>query len=62
MDTFTEQHLERWLSQYEDHDQARIGNMIRKMVHDHPETITEMNLSWPEVRELAIRNDRLGVR
>jgi hypothetical protein len=54
MDTFTEQHLTRWLdSTVLDDERERVERRMRSFIAEYPDLPERM--SWPEIRTLAER-------
>ncbi|MGH9967766.1 MAG: hypothetical protein ACREBG_08000 [Pyrinomonadaceae bacterium] len=61
LDTVTQDHLETWLAQYDDveyRDATR--TRILAFVAAHPDSI-ELGRSWPQMRDIAERNEREGI-
>jgi hypothetical protein len=59
MDAFTEEHLMKWLKYTIPlGDRQKVERQIRWMLKEHPELI-ELGWSWPEIRSLAERSDKV---
>ena len=54
-DPFFEKHFQTWLIDHRHIDIDKIEVGIRNYVEKHPETITEMGWSWPEIESVATR-------
>ena len=61
MDDFTEKHFRNWLDRtVPDDDRDAVEAVIRELLVEHPDL--PERLSWPEMRNLAERNERTGIR
>jgi hypothetical protein len=64
MDSFTQQHLAAWAVRdlHEDERAEVVGRMLA-LVSECPDLIAEVGgRSWPEIRDLAERNARQGIK
>ena len=60
-DEFTERHFQQWLdSTVYDDERSQVEQSIRVLVSEYPDLLER--LSWPEMRDLTERNERLGIK